>query len=216
MKFLKPLFFCLLFSFAFGQDLLSQPFEGILNLTAQNLERKENAKLTWMISHGKHKIAFDTESPDGKFTFTLLYEPNSAEVVLLTEGVDKKLYYRIPLENFPKSELIKASSTFIKGNPIKLMSGIECTSFTVQSGEISGTLCLGIIPGFSAKEIPPFMKGNGLLGAIEFANLEGIPLEFALYDKSQKLIVSQTVIGIQNRVVNGVEFDVPPDFEKGN
>ena len=184
-------------------------FSGVIHLSAKNEERGEKANVSWFISEGNHRLDFETQAKEGNFNYSLVYKAGQNEVVILTPGKEKNLYYRVPLSGFPKAALIPSGAQVLTEPGSKLVAGTDCKQYSLRSGTNSATVWVGNIPGFSAENIPVFMQTNGILGALKSSSISGIPLEFVIYNNNNEILSSQSMVGISTQTIQSNVFEIP-------
>lgn len=204
----------ILFSFIglmFGSLCKAQNFEGIINLTVQNIEKNEIAQIIWKMQNGNHRMEFKGSAKDKNYSYTLLILKNETKAKLLTEANGQKIVYTVGIPSSTNDNVKYFDHAFPSSN--RMIAGYHAEQITLKAVDRRTIAWISKDLPFSLDDLPPTLKANGVLNYFLLRNISGIPVELESIDATGKVLFSQKITSIQKIKISESEFIVGSEYQ---
>lgn len=187
-------------------------FEGEIKLNTVNKDLNETAQITWLVKGNKHKMVFNTVSKGEPYTYTLVFDANSLNAVMLAEVKGQKARYDIPLSSMTNPAMA-AYYKMVETEQTGSVAGYATKQFVIESPG-STTICQAAeVNGLKMADLPIMLRTGGVAKAFADKNYPYIPLSISTIDsRTGEVKFSQNITSVTARAIGENEFVVGPEW----
>lgn len=189
-------------------------FEGEIILTTSNKDLNETAQITWLLKGNQHKMVFNTITKGEPYSYTLIFNSNDINAVMLAEVKGQKARYDIPLSSVANPALA-AYYKIVETDQVDNVAGYATKQYVIESPGTT-TMCKAAeVNGLRPIDFPMMLRVGGVMKAFTDKNYAAIPLSISSTDsKTGEVKFTQNIASITPRSVGENEFVIGAEWKK--